>query len=86
MHVWQYLTLTTLPLTITSFVGGKLGGPLSLAGQSEKILEPSPSPSASGGCWLRGIIPGSLPDVRKRRKITWNICRIKLFNYHIIIY
>lgn len=71
MHVWQYLTLTTIPLTTTSFVRGKLGAPLWLDGQSEETVEPSTS-SGSGGCSLRGIMPGSLPDVTKRIRISCN--------------
>ena len=68
MHVWQYLTLTTIPLTMTSFVGGILGAPLWLPTQSVEIPE-AVSSSGSGGCGLRGIMPGSLAEVRKRRII-----------------
>ena len=72
MHVWQYLTLTTIPLTVTSFVGGILGAPFWFPDQSVDIQEPVSS-SGSGGCGLRGIMPGSLADVRKRRNI---ICQL----------
>lgn len=70
MHVWQYLTLTTIPLTKTSFMGGKLEPPPWIAGQSVEIVEPS----SSGGWRLRGIIPGSWEDVMNRRNITWISC------------
>lgn len=76
MHVWQYLTLTTTPFTTTSLVGGKLGGPLCAPSQSADKFEASPSYSGSGGCELRGIMPGSLLDVRKR---TTTICKVKKF-------
>ena len=70
-----------MPLTTTSFMGGKLGAPFWFPGQSAEILEPSPSSSGSGGCELRGMIPGSLPDVRKRRIITYNSWHLKNVNY-----
>lgn len=68
MHVWQYLTLTTIPLTMTSFVGGILGAPLWLETQSAEMLEPVSS-SGSGGCGFRGMMPGSLAEVRKSRSM-----------------
>lgn len=68
MHVWQYLTLTTTPFTRMSFVGGKLWAPCWLPGQSADILEDSPTSSGSGGWAFRGTMPGSLPDVRRRRE------------------
>jgi hypothetical protein len=73
-----------MPLTITSFTGGKLGAPLWLPGQSAEIPELSPSSSGSGGCGLRGMMPGSLPDVRKRRIITCNSWQLNGANYQIV--
>jgi len=68
MHVSQYLTRTGMPLTITSFVRGnwRLGVCLSptSTGTEESYR------NSSGGCELRGIMPGSLADVRERRTST----------------
>jgi hypothetical protein len=56
-----------MPLTITSFVRGnwRLGVCLPSTDTEESYRN-----SSSGGCELRGIIPGSLADVRKRRTNT----------------
>lgn len=67
MHVSQYFTLTGIPLTITSFVRGnwRLGVCCPPADADESYRN-----SSSGGCKLRGIIPGSRVDVRKRSTKT----------------
>lgn len=70
IHVSQYLTFTVTPLTITSFMRGKCcvwPGPCSRW----------PLLSGSGGWALRGIIPGSLPEVRRRRT---NACKTDTWN------
>lgn len=69
MQVSQYLIFTVMPLTSTSLMRGSLNCGVC----------PPPSalpsyPSGSGGCALRGIIPGSLPEVRSKRTKT---CRIE---------
>lgn len=68
MQVWQYLTLMTTPPTMTSLVGGNV--PPRFPAQSADIFDVSASSSGSGGCALRGIMPGSLPDVIRRRNRT----------------
>lgn len=63
MHVSQYLTFTVIPLTVTSLMRGKrsCGVWLDPTSRDWSIV------SGSGGCVLRGIIPGSLPEVSRRR-------------------
>lgn len=61
MHVSQYLILTVMPFTFMSLVRGNLsccGVPL-----DPVSAVPASSGSGSGGCALRGIIPGSRPEV-----------------------
>jgi len=69
MQVSQYFVFTGTPFTITSLVRGsrKRGvcPPHSLGGVAES------KSSGSGGWVLRGIIPGSLPDVNNKRTSTW---------------
>ena len=67
MQVSQYFVFTVIPLTTTSFTRGKRTGGVWLAPTSAL---PS-NPSSSGGCALRGMIPGSLPEVRSRRLRSW---------------
>lgn len=67
MHVSQYFTLTGIPLTITSFVFGNCRLGVCLPPTS---TEPSQWNASSGGCRFRGMIPGSLEEVRKRRRRT----------------
>lgn len=68
MHVSQYFTFTAMPLTITSFVRGncRLGVCLPPASTEESYRI-----SPSGGWELRGIIPGSRAEVRKRSSKTY---------------
>jgi len=66
MQVSQYLTLTVIPLTSTSLIRGNRNWGVWPAPTSRL---PS-KPSGSGGCALRGIMPGSRPDVNKRRTNT----------------
>lgn len=74
MHVSQYLTLTDTPFTITSFVRGNCKlGVLSFD------TELSYRSSSSGGCKLRGTIPGSRDEVRRRSTNTYHH---KLNNHH----
>lgn len=70
IHVWQYLTLTEMPLTRTSLVSGKPAEPCWPPGQSGK-LDDSPMSSGSGGWAFLGMIPGSRPDVRSRTTRIW---------------
>jgi hypothetical protein len=69
MQVSQYFVFTVIPLTTTSFTRGKRMGGVWLAPTSAL---PS-KPSGSGGCALRGMIPGSLPEVRSRRLRSWKV-------------
>lgn len=68
MQVSQYFIFTATPFTMTSLVRGSLSLGVCLPFQSDDEV---PSSSGSGGWLLRGIIPGSLPDVSKRRTKTW---------------
>lgn len=72
MHVSQYFTLTGIPLTITSFVLGncKLGVCLPPISADAEV---SYRNSSSGGCELRGTIPGSRAEVRRRSTNTYQI-------------
>jgi hypothetical protein len=63
MQVSQYFVFTMIPLTLTSLTRGRRKGGVWFAPTS---AFPS-KPSGSGGCALRGMIPGSLPEVRSRR-------------------
>lgn len=72
MQVSQYLTLTGRPLTITSLVRGnwRLGvcrPPISAD------ADVSYRNSSSGGCELRGTIPGSRDDVRSKSTSTYRV-------------
>lgn len=62
MHVSQYFVFTDTPFTITSFVRGSRSRGV-CPPQSPGDVFGSKSSSGSGGCALRGMIPGSLPDV-----------------------
>lgn len=63
MQVSQYLIFTVIPLTSTSFMRGNRN-----CGVWPAPTSAFPSkPSGSGGCALRGIIPGSLPEVSRSR-------------------
>lgn len=67
MQVSQYLIFTEMPLTTTSLMRGK---------RNWGVPSEAPSyPSGSGGCAFRGIIPGSLPEVSKRRIISCKFCK-----------
>lgn len=65
IHVSQYLTLTCIPLTVTSLVRGNCR-----PGVCEEL---SYENSSSGGCEFRGTTPGSRAEVRTRRISTWEI-------------
>lgn len=69
MQVSQYLTLTGIPLTITSFVRGnwRLGVCLPPTSIDAEVSYRN----SSGGCELRGTIPGSRDDVRRRSTNTY---------------
>lgn len=72
MQVSQYLIFTVIPLTSTSLMRGKRN-----CGVWPAPTSTLPSkPSGSGGCALRGIIPGSLPEVSRRRTKTWKVKHI----------
>ena len=70
MHVSQYFTFTGMPLTVTSFVLGncRLGVRLPPISTDAEV---SKRRSSSGGCKLRGTIPGSRAEVRKRSTNTY---------------
>lgn len=67
MQVSQDLTFTGISLRTTFLVRGKWNGG---ARPVPNSLLPS-KPSGSGGCALRGTIPGSVPAVRSRRTNTY---------------
>lgn len=69
MQVSQYFTLTGSPLTITSFVRGNCRVGVCLPPISTDA-DVSYRRSSSGGCELRGTIPGSRADVRRRSTST----------------
>lgn len=69
MQVSQYFVFTVIPLTTTSLTRGSRRGGVWFAPTS---VLPS-KPSGSGGCALRGMIPGSLPEVRSRRLRSWKV-------------
>ena len=66
MHVSQYLTLTEIPFTITSLVRGNCKAGVCLP----PVSFDTEVNSSSGGCKLRGTIPGSRADVSKSSTIT----------------
>ncbi len=70
MHVSQYFVFTDTPFTITSLVRGNRNRGV-CPPQSPGEVAGSKSSSGSGGWVLRGIIPGSLPDVSSKRTNTW---------------
>jgi hypothetical protein len=93
MQVSQYLVFTVIPWMITSFVRGKRKGGVwpGVSGVCQSL------PSGSGGWALRGIIPGSLADVSRRRVKSWKnkyihqltaqnyvgtFCQPNLYNYY----
>ena len=65
MHVSQYLIFTVAPLTTTSLMRGKRN-----CGVWHEPTSAVSNPSGSGGCALGGIMPGSLPEVSRRRTNT----------------
>lgn len=84
IHVLQYFTLTTIPLTVTFFIGGKLRGPIWLPKQLVEMLEVSNSSSGSGGLVFRGTIPGSVPEVSNRRTTICN--NLHQYVRHYLLY
>lgn len=63
MQVSQYFIFTGIPLTSTSLMRGNRS-----CGVWPPPVSAFPSkPSGSGGCALRGSMPGSLPEVSKSR-------------------
>lgn len=63
----QNFTFTVTLFTITSFVLGILKFGALLLTHSNEGVDESKISSDSGSCRLRGIIPGSLPDVRYKK-------------------
>lgn len=75
MQVSQYLTLTVMPLTITSFVLGNCRLGVRLPPTSIDCAVNS----SSGGCELRGTMPGSRTEVRKRSPNTYRQKEIYMY-------
>lgn len=73
MHVLQYLTFTMMPLMSMSLVGGGAGRVAPMPGWLPVVHgdKGPPSSSGSGGCGLRGTMPGSPDDVRMSSVITY---------------
>lgn len=91
MHVWQYFIFTTIPLIHTFFVNGTpwlVWLPPQSVDKPDKPDTPdtpdtpelSSSPR-SGGAKFLGIIPGSVPEVRKRRTMICKEERNEKFDY-----
>ena len=74
----QNLTFTVWPLTFTSLtLGSLMFGDLPLTHSMEGVVESGAS-SDSGGFKLLGTIPGSRPDVMKRKNMSYKKTLVSL--------